>query len=74
MEIITNPLVIGGLAGGLGVIVYALLQPRRNCPKCDQLLPRTRIPKTAREALLGGWHCPKCNVQVDRKGALLSGH
>lgn len=66
------PGVIGGIAGGLAVIAYALLQPRRHCPKCSQLLPLTRLPKTMREAVLGGWHCPKCNARLDRNGSLLS--
>jgi|GEM_PF-2809977 len=72
MAVFFNPVLIGGLAGGLGVIAYALMQPRRHCPKCAQLLPLTRLPKTAREVLLGGWHCPKCNAKIDRKGSMLS--
>ncbi|MEO8002015.1 MAG: hypothetical protein ABI644_09065 [Arenimonas sp.] len=72
MEIITNSFFIGGLAGGLAVVIYGILQPRKTCPKCNQLLPMMRKPKTAREAVLGGWHCPKCNAKIDRKGALIS--
>jgi len=62
---------IGGIAGGLAVLAVACLLPRKSCPKCSTLLPRFRKPTDAREAMLGGWHCPSCGARIARDGSLL---
>ena len=62
---------IGGIAGGLAVLALAYLLPRKSCPKCSTLLPRFRKPADAREAMLGGWHCPSCGARIARDGSLL---
>jgi rubredoxin len=61
-------MIIGGIAGGVAVLAYALLSPRRHCPACAAALPRFRQPATGKQALLGGWTCPGCGIEIDRKG------
>jgi endogenous inhibitor of DNA gyrase (YacG/DUF329 family) len=63
-----HPALLGGLAGGAAVLAIALLQPRRDCPDCGTPLPRFRTPSTGRQAISGGWSCPKCGISIDRKG------
>lgn len=62
--------IIGGIAGGAGVIIFALLQKPRYCPKCNTRLPKFRLPKNAQQSALGGWTCPKCSCEIDRNGKL----
>ncbi|MFC1733352.1 hypothetical protein ACFL6I_23885, partial [candidate division KSB1 bacterium] len=38
------------------------------CPKCGAKPPLFRIPKNIKQAFFGGWTCPKCNIDIDRKG------
>ena len=64
---------VAGIAGGLAVLALAYLLPRKSCPKCSTLLPRFRKPANAREAMLGGWHCPSCGARIARDGSLLPG-
>jgi hypothetical protein len=59
--------IAGGVAGGLGVMVVALLMPRRNCPECGFAFPKLGR-KYARPGFQGGWICPKCKCEVDRRG------
>ena len=58
--------------GTIGIFVVLLclilLQPQRVCPDCGKLLPKFRRPKSAREMWKGGWTCPNCGCEVDRKG------
>lgn len=61
-------MIIGAIVGGIAVVALALLLPRRACPACGELLPRFRAPASGREAMLGGWTCPRCGCRVDRKG------
>ena len=63
--------IVGAVAGGLAVLAFAFLVPRKSCPKCKTLLPRFRKPTTGREAMLGGWHCQKCGARIARNGSLL---
>ena len=63
--------IVGAVAGGLAVLAFAFLVPRKSCPKCKTLLPRFRKPATGREAMLGGWHCQKCGARIARNGSLL---
>jgi len=63
-----GPSVIGGIFGGLAVLVYALLQPQRKCPDCGAPLPKFRKPSNKQQVLSGGWTCPKCGIDIDRKG------
>jgi hypothetical protein len=38
------------------------------CPRCAEPLPPTRKATSLKEALWGGWTCPKCGCKVDRYG------
>ena len=72
MDTLLTPVIIGGIAGGVFVLLLALLLPRKSCPKCDTPLPRFRKPSSTREAMLGGWHCPACGAKIARDGSLVS--
>ena len=59
---------IGGVVGGLVALVIALVKKPVDCPDCGEPMPRFRKPANRRQALWGGWTCPKCGCEVDRKG------
>ena len=64
-------LIIGAVAGGVGglaVLVYALLPRPKKCRECGELLPKIREPANRRQALWGGWTCPACGCEADRRG------
>lgn len=71
MDIAFVPVIIGGLAGGVGVLLLGFCLPRKSCPKCNKALPRVRMPSSVREALLGGLVCPSCNSRIAPDGTLL---
>jgi hypothetical protein len=56
-----------GLFGGLAVLVLGLLMPARKCPECGFVFPKFGR-KYARPGFSGGWICPKCECEVDRRG------
>ncbi|HZS41100.1 MAG TPA: hypothetical protein VFF06_29930 [Polyangia bacterium] len=58
---------IGAIAGLVTVVVMGLVV-RRKCPDCGEKLPALRRPSSAQQAVWGGWTCPKCGCEVDRKG------
>jgi hypothetical protein len=60
--------VFGGIIGGLAVLLIALLKPAPNCPECGQIMPKTRKPANLRQTLWGGWTCPNCGCEMDRRG------
>lgn len=72
MEFLSSHFIIGGIAGGTGVVLYNLLAPRKICPKCGSPLPRFRKPSSFKEAMLGGWHCQTCNTHLNRSGNSVS--
>ena len=59
--------IAGGVIGGLGTLAWGLLQPSRHCPECDTALPKFGR-KHARPGSGGGWICPGCGCEIDRKG------
>jgi ssDNA-binding Zn-finger/Zn-ribbon topoisomerase 1 len=63
-----SPALFGAIAGGLGVLVYALIVPAKKCPDCGTPLPKFRKPANKQQAMWGGWTCPKCGIDIDRKG------
>lgn len=65
--------VIGGGMVGILMCALALGMPRRKCPDCGEYLPRFRKSAIRRQALLGGWTCPKCGCEVDRRGRKVPG-
>jgi predicted nucleic acid-binding Zn ribbon protein len=58
---------VGGLIFGLGMASLLVFMPKKKCPDCGTDLPKFRLPQK-NQALRGGWICPNCNCQVDRKG------
>lgn len=44
----------------------------RRCPKCDTVLPKFRKPRNKRQRLWGGWTCPNCGTELDRKARPVS--
>jgi hypothetical protein len=60
--------ILGGIAGGLAGLVVALLAPRRKCPDCGMQMPHFRKPASRKQALWGGWTCPQCGCEIDRRG------
>jgi hypothetical protein len=60
--------VAGGIVGGLAVLLIGLLRPVPQCPECGEQLPKVRKPANRRQMLWGGWTCPNCGCEVDRKG------
>jgi len=65
---VLHGMIVGAIAGAVAVVVIALVQPRRACPACGAKVPRFRAPASARQAMLGGWTCPRCGCRIDRKG------
>jgi hypothetical protein len=51
-------------------VVYGLIQKQINCPKCGIPLPKIRKPKNIVQAFQGGWTCPNCKSEINRKGNL----
>jgi hypothetical protein len=60
--------VVGGIAGGLAVLVLVVLRRGQKCPECGEPVPRFRKPANRRQALWGGWTCPNCGCEMDRRG------
>jgi len=61
-------LAAGGVVGGSAVLVFALLQKPKACPECGTPAPTVRKPANRRQLLWGGWTCPKCGRELDRRG------
>jgi hypothetical protein len=40
-----------------------------NCPACGLKMPARRQPASFRQAVIGGWTCPKCGCEMDKWGA-----
>jgi hypothetical protein len=49
--------------GKMGIKVHAI-----SCAMCVAALPFFRIPKSLRQAALGGWTCRACGTEIDRRG------
>jgi hypothetical protein len=39
-----------------------------NCPRCNQLMPTLRKPKSVSQAMWGGWTCEQCGCAMDKWG------
>lgn len=42
-----------------------------SCEKCGYRLPKSRVPQSSRQAMWGGWICPNCGAELDRKGRVI---
>ena len=63
-----NPIITFLIVVGIIIILLVVILPRKHCPECGKPLPKIRIPKTMSEAYWGGWICPYCGCEIDRKG------
>jgi phosphate/sulfate permease len=59
---------IGGAIGGVVGVMLLNNAGGKDCPRCGIALPATRKPQSLKQALWGGWACPKCGTEIDRKG------
>ena len=67
--------IFGFTVSFVAILAVALVARARGggaCPRCATVLPLIRKPASLREALLGGWTCPSCGCQGDRKGHQLA--
>ena len=65
-----NGLIAGGVAAVV-IVLIAFLMPRKHCPNCQYQLPRFRSPQSGKQAMQGGFTCPNCGTEVDRKGNII---
>jgi hypothetical protein len=74
MIIITAILVLTAL--GCAAVLYGTLVRNKwgintgdaSCPTCGTPLPKEREPRSARQAMWGGWTCTECGAEVDKWG------
>jgi len=59
--------VVGGMVG-LVLVVVALLKKPKPCAHCGAPAPKIRKPANRRQMLWGGWTCPECGCEMDRRG------
>jgi hypothetical protein len=65
----TLPMPILGLfALTVGLVVIGILRGPLRCPRCGEPVPKVRLPKSLRQAMLGGSTCSKCGQEYDRTG------
>lgn len=67
-----EPILISGIAGAVAAVIavglYAAFQKPKECPQCGTPMPKVRKPANRRQMLWGGWTCPKCGCELDRRG------
>ncbi|KAB2845517.1 MAG: hypothetical protein F9K44_16965 [Hyphomicrobiaceae bacterium] len=64
MEIIIGVVLVFVVALGLGMWTGQTVK----CPRCGIAQDRFRMPASLWQAMLGGWTCPKCGAEIDRRG------
>lgn len=42
-----------------------------NCPQCEKLMLKIRIPENLHQLIWGGWTCPACGCKMDKWGKLI---
>jgi hypothetical protein len=57
-----------GIVLAIVFVIYALVLKPLKCPDCGASLPTFRKPANKRQAIWGGWTCPQCGCEVDRRG------
>ena len=79
--VLTSPAIVrigmtAALFIGLALIVYGSLAKNDwgvnfdpvKCPRCSISLDYTRAQKSRKQALWGGYTCPKCECETDKWG------
>ena len=57
------------ILGGLAFMIYRVLSRHHPpCPKCGSQLPRIRKPTSIKQLIWGGWTCPRCGCEIDKRG------
>ena len=64
--------IIGGAIAAILVLLWVIIRPAKKCPDCGQTLPKFGTPKNLKRAINGGWFCPNCGIEIDRKGNKVS--
>lgn len=70
MKVVIIGAIVGGIIGGLCPVFIALFSANKLCPKCSTELPKFRKPTNSHQRMWGGWTCPNCSCEIDRKGNL----
>ncbi len=64
--------IVGPVAGMLGGLMLLAAMRTVHCPRCRAMMPAFRKPAKMRQILWGGWTCPGCKGEMDRRGRPLS--
>ena len=69
MGTVIQMVILIGLVVAALLVLTAIMRPwLRNCPRCRADIPAIRAPTSLRQMLWGGWTCPSCGLELDRKG------
>ena len=63
--------IIGAVVGalvGVVMLIIGLLQKPKPGAECGTPAPRPYKPANRRQKLWGGWTCPECGCEMDRRG------
>lgn len=69
--------VFGALAAGAFLVIrdtarqrgrWGLCLAKPGCGRCGEAMPVVRMPASWRQALWGGWTCPRCGHELDKYG------
>ena len=70
--------VVGGIAGGLGVGIYAvivnLFVKPKTCPECGAANIKFCKTPDGRKTTFGGWMCSDCGCEMDFRGNVIAEH
>lgn len=75
--IVAGIVVLGLLIAGAVLVVRDTVRGRGRwgisltppaCKECGEPPPVVRVPANARQAMWGGWTCPRCGLEVDKWG------
>jgi hypothetical protein len=69
------------LAVGLVLVVHGTVVENRwgvnlrrvECPNCQAVMGRVRMPSSGRQAAWGGYTCPACKCDMDKWGRAVAG-
>jgi hypothetical protein len=69
------------IAVGVVLVIYGTVVKNRwginvrrvQCPNCEQVMGRVRMPTSGREAIWGGYTCPTCECELDKWGRRTAG-
>lgn len=72
--------VLGAMLVGVVLVVHGTLAKNRwginldqvRCARCGEQLPMVRKPQSVRQALWGGYVCPRCGTELDKWGRELN--